>query len=100
MRGTELAQSAGRALDVLNVLLPHFAHGLAPGDIVKATGLPPSAVTRYVATLEEKGFAERITETGRIRPSTRFAGHALGILRSIDSAKARLDEISLRISKH
>jgi len=91
------SQSAGKVLDVLNVLLGHFAHGLTPTELAKATGLEPSSITRYVATLEEKGFAERIPETGRIRPSSRLAQHAVGILRSLDAAKQRVDEIVHRI---
>lgn len=91
------SQSAGKVLDVLNVLLGHFAHGLTPTELAKATGLEPSSITRYVATLEEKGFAERIPETGRIRPSTRLAQHAVGILRSLDAAKQRVDEIVHRL---
>ena len=91
------SQSAGKVLDVLNVLLGHFAHGLTPTELAKATSLEPSAITRYVATLEEKGFAERIPETGRIRPSSRMAQHAVGILRSLDAAKQRVDEIVHRI---
>jgi len=92
------AQSAGKVLDVLNVLLGHFAHGLTPTELVKATGLEPSAITRYVATLEEKGFAERIPETGRIRPSSRLAQHAVSILRSLDSARQRIDEMTNRLT--
>lgn len=92
------SQSAGKVLDVLNVLLGHFAHGLTPTELVKATGLEPSAITRYVATLEEKGFAERIPETGRIRPSSRLAQHAVSILRSLDSARQRIDEIQNRLT--
>lgn len=92
------SQSAGKVLDVLNVLLGHFAHGLTPTELVKATGLEPSAITRYVATLEEKGFAERIPETGRIRPSSRLAQHAVSILRSLDSARQRIDEITNRLT--
>ena len=91
------SQSAGKVLDVLNVLLGHFAHGLTPTELAKATGLEPSSITRYVATLEEKGFAERIPETGRIRPSVRVAQQAVGILRSLDAAKQRVDEIVHRL---
>jgi DNA-binding IclR family transcriptional regulator len=64
---------------------------LTPTEL--ATGLGSSSITRYVATLEEKGFAERIPETGRIRPSVRVAQQAVGILRSLDAAKQRVDEI-------
>ena len=92
------SQSAGKVLDVLNVLLGHFAHGLTPTELAKATGLEPSSITRYVATLEEKGFAERIPETGRIRPSSRLAQHAVSILRSLDSARQRIDEMTNRLT--
>ena len=91
-------QSAGKVLEVLNVLLGHFAHGLTPTELAKATSLEPSAITRYVATLEEKGFAERIPETGRIRPSVRHAQHAVAILRSVDAARSRIDELSTRLT--
>ena len=92
------AQSAGKVLDVLNVLLGHFAHGLTPTDLVKATGLSASNITRYVATLEAAGFAERIPETGRIRPSVRLAQQAVGILRNLEAAKGRLDELTSRLT--
>lgn len=92
-----MSQSAGKVLDVLNVLLGHFAHGLTPTELAKATGLEPSAITRYVATLEERGFAERIPETGRIRPSIRLAQQAMSIVRSLDMAKQRIDEITHRL---
>lgn len=91
-------QSAGKVLEVLNVLLGHFAHGLTPTDLVKATGLSASNITRYVATLEAAGFAERIPETGRIRPSVRLAQQAVGILRNLEAAKDRLDELTSRLT--
>ena len=95
---TQQSQTAAKVLDVLDVLMGHFAHGLTPTELSKATGLEPSAITRYVATLEAKGFVERIPETGRIRPSVRFAQHAVSILRSLDRAKQRLDEMVSRLS--
>jgi DNA-binding IclR family transcriptional regulator len=91
-------QSADKVLAVLDVLLGHFAHGLTPGDLVKATGLSASNITRAVATLEAAGFAERIPETGRLRPSTRLARAAVAILNSLEAAKTRLDEINTRIT--
>lgn len=92
------SQSADKVLSVLNVLLGHFAHGLTPTDLAKATGLSPSNITRYVATLEAAGFAERIPETGRIRPSVRLAQQAVGILRNLEAAKGRLDELTSRLT--
>ena len=96
----DISQSAAKVLDVLNVLLGHFTHGLSPTELSTATGLDTSAITRYVKTLEEKGFAGRIAETGRIRPSHRLAQHAVSILHSLDSAKARIDESLSRITTH
>lgn len=95
---TKINHSAVKVLKVLNVLLRHFAHGMAPGDLVKATGESPSNITRYVATLEAAGFAERIPETGRIRPSHRFAQQAVGILRTMEAAKVRVDESVSRLT--
>lgn len=91
-------QSAIKVLSVLNVLMGHFAHGLTPTELAKATGLSASNITNYVATLEEAGFAERIPETGRIRPSSRHAQYAVGILQSLDSARRRIDEITNRLT--
>jgi DNA-binding IclR family transcriptional regulator len=71
---------------------------LSPTELAKATDLSPSNITRYVATLEEKGFAERIPETGRIRPSVRMAQSAMAIMRSLDSARNRIDELTNRLT--
>lgn len=92
------SQSATKVLTVLDVLLGHFAHGMTPTDLSKATGLTPPNITNYVATLEKAGFAERIPETGRIRPSMRFAQHAVSILQSLDSARRRIDETTSRLT--
>ncbi|MDR1995134.1 helix-turn-helix domain-containing protein [Azonexus sp.] len=98
MTTSKTAQSAGKVLDVLAALLGHFANGLTATDLSKITGLDPSAITRYVATLEEKGFAERIPETGRIRPSVHIARHAVSILRGLDAAEERLQNIKQRLT--
>ncbi|UTH73951.1 helix-turn-helix domain-containing protein [Chromobacterium sp. IIBBL 290-4] len=95
---TQTTSSAAKVLEVLTVLLGHFAHGLTPSELAKATDLSPSNITRYVATLEEAGFAERIPETGRIRPSVKLAQHAVAILRSLEAARSRLDELTTRIT--
>lgn len=71
---TKTIQSAKNVLDVLAALRGHDEHGLTPTDLCKATGFRPSNITRYVATLEEKGFCERIPETGRIRQTQCLIG--------------------------
>lgn len=87
------------ALDILSLLLRNFAHGLSNKDIASALDIDPSMVTRHVAALEIKGFAERIPETGRIRPSVRHAQSCYGILKSLDDNAARVDELKNRITR-
>ena len=57
MAKTRINQSGEKILDVLNVLLRHFAYGLTSTDLVKATGLSACNITGYVNTLESKGSA-------------------------------------------
>jgi DNA-binding IclR family transcriptional regulator len=91
--------SAGRVLAVLDILFrSDFVAGMSPSDIGREAHLSPSAVTRYVATLEAAGAIERIPETGRIRPSVRWAQHATGVLRSLESAARRMSELTGRVT--
>jgi DNA-binding IclR family transcriptional regulator len=91
-------KAALKVFQTLDALLPHFVHGLTPSDLAKATGFPATAITHYVVTLIEAGFAERIEETGRIRPAMRLARAAVTILSEVDKTQRRLDEVKARIS--
>jgi DNA-binding IclR family transcriptional regulator len=90
-------KSAAKVLQVLDVLLRNFAHGFSPKELIEATGFSGADITRYVSTLEQGGFAERIPETGRIRPSHRLARHAVQILNSLEQAESRLNEAKNRL---
>lgn len=96
---TKPTQSGEKVLMVLNALMRNFAHGYTPSELAKATNLTLSNITCYVHTLESQGFAERIPETGRIRPSHRFAQHAVAMMRSLQSAEDRARESLNRITK-
>lgn len=85
-------KSAGKVLSVLNVLLRNFAHGFSPTELSKETGFTPSDITRYVNTLETEGFAERIQETGRIRPSHKHAQYCVQIMQSLEMAKRGIEQ--------
>lgn len=99
MARTETLGSAGRVLEVLDLLFRgDFATGMSPGDIARDLKLTPSTVTRVLVTLEQAGAAERIPETGRVRPSVRWAQHATGVLRSLDTAARRVSELTARIT--
>jgi len=93
-----IIQAAMRPLAILNVLLPHFTEGLAPGEIVKETGIPHSAVTHSLDTLIESGFADRIEGTNRIRPSMRLGRAAVGIFNALEHSRRRLAEAEQRLN--
>ena len=92
-----LNQSTTKALALMDVLFNHFAHGLTPTDLAQATGMSASDITRYVATLEAAGWAERIPETGRIRVSISLARKSIQIMQSLDAAEQRIRETTSRL---
>lgn len=96
---TQDTKSAGKVLAVLDVLLRNFAHGFSPTELAKETGFGASDITRYVGTLMTAGFAERIQETGRIRPSHRIAQKAVQIMHSLDEAEQRIRESRNRLTR-
>lgn len=96
---TNDVKSAARVLRVMKVITKNTAFGYSPTELAKETGLPADYITRYVNTLENEGFVERIQQTGRIRPSIWFGQAALVMLQSIDSAAQNLSEIKQRMHK-
>ncbi|MEC4750031.1 helix-turn-helix domain-containing protein [Methylomicrobium sp. Wu6] len=98
-RTTQDLKSTLKVLAVMKVLTRNMAHGFSSSELARETGLSASDITRYVNTLENAGFAERIAETGRIRPSIWFAKSSLAMLHSIDQAQERLGEIKQRMNR-
>ena len=93
-----IQQSADRVLTVLDVLLRHTVHGVTATELIQATGFTAPSISRYVATLEHSGWAERIPETNRIRASVRVAQRAMAVLNEFDKAQQRLNELRSRIT--
>jgi len=89
--------SALKVFAVLDVLLRNFAHGFSNSELAKETGFKASDITRYSGTLVRAGYAERVPETGRLRPSHRLARQAVQILNSPNAAEQRLTEIKSRL---
>lgn len=98
-RKTASSSSADRVLLVLSVLERNFAQGFTPGDIAQSTGLDAAAVTRALAALEKRGYAEPVGDTGRTRISHRFAQVAVSILHSLDVAEQRIAESRSKIQR-
>ena len=94
---TQEISSAIKVLAVLDVLLRNFAHGFSPKELIEATGFSGTDITRYVNTLEQAGFAERIQETGRIRPSHHHARYGVQIMNSLVAAERQITESKNRL---
>jgi DNA-binding IclR family transcriptional regulator len=94
-------QSAAQVLDVLDLLFrADYTHGASPGEISRELGITPASMTRYIATLLDRGAIEAIPSghITRYRPSVRWGRYAAGILRSLDDSARRIDELKTRIT--
>lgn len=97
---TRPIESAVKVLNTLDVLTRNFASGYSNTDLMLATGQPAAAITRHLATLMEVGYVEKIPDSGRYRPSHRFAQQAVSIMRSLDKAKSQAEESLNRITRY
>lgn len=95
-----MSNSAVKVFKVLDVLTRNFFHGFSPTEIATETGYSLSSINGYVNTLIEAGYAERIAETSRIRPSHRFAQKALQIMASMDEAERKMNESKTRLLRN
>jgi DNA-binding IclR family transcriptional regulator len=96
---TQTIEASAKTLEILEMLLrADVVHGLSPTDLARSTGLTAPTVTRHLATLEGRRFAERIPETGRIRVALRVLQYATAAQLSLDRATQRVTEIRSRIS--
>ncbi|MBF0309484.1 MAG: helix-turn-helix domain-containing protein [Magnetococcales bacterium] len=91
-------QASEKTLDILELLIGHFAHGLTSGDIVRSSGLDAVTVGRHLQTLIKKGFVEILPETGRFRLSVRFARIGISIMRQIGEAQNALEQTLQRLT--
>ena len=94
-----MSNSAVKVFKVLDVLTRNFFHGFSPTEIAAETGFSLSSINGYVNTLIEAGYAERIEETSRVRPSHRFAQKALQIMNALNAAKSSVDSSFNRITR-
>lgn len=95
-----MSNSAVKVFKVLDVLSRNFFHGFSPTEIAAETGYSLSAINGYVNTLVEAGYAERIEETSRIRPSHRFAQKCVQIMAALDEAERKLNESKTRLMRN
>ena len=92
-----LAAPIRKTCDLLRLLAGHEVLGLAPGEIAKGLGVPPSWVSQNLPALEaETGFVERVEGTNRWRLGVPFVRIAVTVGTNLNQAQHRLTELSQR----
>ena len=98
--GTQYAvRSVLRVLDILD-LLRQRPGGATLRELAEATDMPKSSVFRYLATLESRGYVERIEKDGAFRLSAAFISteaHHLELL--ANRARPRMEELRDRFGE-
>ena len=92
-----LAGPIRKTCDLFRLLAGHEVLGLAPGEIAKGLGVPPSWVSQNLPALEaETGFVERVEDTNRWRLGVPLVRIAITVSTNLNQAKRQLDELSQR----
>lgn len=95
-----ICKSGEKMLSVLDVLCRSGYHGFSATEISQETGLSLSDINTYVNTLIRNGYAERVPETGRIRPGmNKFARLAMQILQQVETVGNKVAELKNNLSR-
>ena len=92
-------RSVLRVLDILD-LLRQRPGGATLKELAKVTEMPKSSVFRYLATLESRGYVERLEQDGAFRLSAAFIStqaHHLELL--ANRARPRMEELRDRFGE-
>ena len=87
-----------KTCDLFRLLAGHEVLGLAPGEIAKGLGVPPSWVSQNLPALATTGFVEQVAGTNRWRLGVQFVRIALTVSTNLNKARQQLDDISARYS--
>jgi DNA-binding IclR family transcriptional regulator len=93
-----ISEAQQRILGLILVLAGNEIEGLAPSQIAKLNICSASQVTRDLANLKAKGWAEQIATTGRWRLGPEIVQVSMRHLTALDRAKTRLDEARNRFT--
>lgn len=94
-----ISDAQQRLLQLILTLSGNEIEGLAPGQIAKLADSSPSQVTRDLANLRHKGWAEQIETSGRWRLGPEIVQIATRHLTALDRASKRLAEATNRYSR-
>lgn len=95
-----ISDAQQRILGLILTLAGNEIEGLAPGQIAKLNDCSPSQVTRDLANLKHKGWAEQLPATGRWRLGPDIVQIASRHMAAMDRARTRLEEAQARYSRN
>lgn len=87
-----------KTCELFRLLAGHELLGLAPGEIAKGLGVPPSWVSQNLPPLTTTGFVEQVPGTNRWRLGVAFVRVATTVATNLNTARRQLDDISHRYS--
>lgn len=85
-----------KTCNLFRLLAGHEVLGLAPGEIAKALGVPPSWVSQNLPPLATTGFVEQVAGTNRWRLGVQFVRIALTVSTNLNKARQQLDDLASR----
>jgi DNA-binding IclR family transcriptional regulator len=92
--------SALKVLDVLEALSGYAVSGVSNTALSKSLNLHPSAITRAMGVLTEKGWARKDETSGFFHPTSRM-GRVFGrVLEDIARTQAKIDEIKQNFTRN
>ena len=91
-----LAGPIRKTCELFRLLAGHEVLGLAPGEIAKGLGVPPSWVSQNLPPLATTGFVEQVAGTNRWRLGVQFVRIALTVSTNLNKARQQLDDLSSR----
>ena len=87
-----------KTCNLFRLLAGHEVLGLAPGEIAKGLGVPPSWVSQNLPPLATTGFVEQVAGTNRWRLGVQFVRIATTVATNLNAARRQLDDIGARYS--
>lgn len=91
-----LAGPIRKTCELFRLLAGHELLGLAPGEIAKGLGVPPSWVSQNLPALATTGYVELVAGTNRWRLGVQFVRIAVTVGTNLNRAKQQLEDISAR----
>ncbi|WKE65050.1 helix-turn-helix domain-containing protein [Gallaecimonas kandeliae] len=96
MSNANVSNTGLRILRAIKALSGHALDGLSNAELAQALNIPPSAVTRLMATMAAEGFATKL-DNGRFAPGMALLQVAQRTSNELAAANERINELTQRI---